>query len=632
MDTNNDEDTDSGYLILKLLQDSFTPNLGNICAAFAGAVVWSIRSPRKDGSQDENRNNSGVANSSPTWAAVRSYVLWSLGRVCLRFALRQTINIAAMQVYGRRASLTKDYALFVDSVSKVHEMLSKDMGALPRLRHSMWHLFLLSHLGRKADSPRYHVPYRHLNSTASIDVSSSTFLRLQREDVAAWAHYARCAASAYGYYILLAVSGRAAVFGAEIGDHSAAIISHTGSSLEIIYNTCGDGPTSPSRSAPAPPKVIAGDDPLPWTDKDVMPCCFVAIDHLRKSLILSVRGTAEFTDVAADLASRAVDASDLFEESNTRILAHEGVLRAARMLVASCVGDLVEEHVRRLPKDYKLVMTGHSLGGAIATLASLLLLKRLERSSHHPHCDTKFDEPSPQRQILCYAFGPPPCLVGDYVWPGHGSNGRNRSNSDSSDEGHWSLSCLSFINRDDPVPSLCLRSCYELVGDLLAVDKAMPEMTWLGSLRMLLSTVFATRSRTEPSDEELLLENVLSQRERWIDPTFQQIARSVPFLTIPGRVVQIVEAGPYFNKRKNENIMNTNSGLHCSMTNKPDKSTGRINIDFKGTPPPFLLQEIESTADLPHDRILNLPGPRSMMFHSFSDYVNILSGLAKSLV
>ena len=181
-------------------------------------------------------------------------------------------------------------------------------------------------------------------------------------------------------------------------------------------------------------------------------------------------------------------------------MAHEGVLCAARMLVASRVGDVIEENICRLPPDYKVVLTGHSLGGAVAILAALLLRQRLEKSSRSGDLARAWhfwSESTPgqthRRNIVCYAFGPPPFLSGTYDWPGDAGAGVERI---------WQFTSTCFVNHDDPVPSVCLRSCYELIGDMIAIDRIMPETTlgWWGWVRLLRTGSFLAAGKDNAVD------------------------------------------------------------------------------------------------------------------------------------
>jgi hypothetical protein len=427
---------------------------------------------------------------------------------------------------------------------------------------------------------------------------------------------------------------------------------------------------------------------------------------LRRSLVVSVRGTAAFTDIASDLASRAVGASDLFfaakdasdgdvfgggverhhhqhhhhhhhHEGNPRaVMAHEGVLCAARMLVASRVGDIVEEQLCRLPPDYKLVLTGHSLGGAVAILVSLLLLKRLERSSRsgdlaraqrfHDHDVTPHHSSSPslssafrRRKITCYAFGPPPCLTGAYVWPGGSgsqSDGCNRI---------WEFSCTSFVNRDDPVPSVCLRSCYELIGDMVAVDRSMQEITmgWRGRVRLMCAAVFSSEqgNRNDQSADALALgravAKAVARRADIVEPEFLRMVSEIPFLTLPGRVVHMTEMpsrvvgreerGRSAEKRRASSVIRMHSEgggagttTAASWMQRPSSSgsrrsrrVGRITDNILRTtgtaaPPMTLLCDRSATARARPDRVPRVIGPRAMMSHSFGEYTKVLERLA----
>ena len=114
----------------------------------------------------------------------------------------------------------------------------------------------------------------------------------------------------------------------------------------------------------------------------------------------------------------------------------------------------MEENICRLPPDYKVVLTGHSLRGAVAILAALLLRQRLEspvalgiwRGLAFWSESTPGSTP-PQHRVL--RIRPPPFLSGTYDWPGDAGADVERIQQ-------FTSTC--FVNHDDPVPSVCLRA------------------------------------------------------------------------------------------------------------------------------------------------------------------------------
>ena len=108
----------------------------------------------------------------------------------------------------------------------------------------------------------------------------------------------------------------------------------------------------------------------------------VVVDHERKQIILSIRGTLSIADMLVDLEGIAFPFAGG--------LAHVGVARMARG-VWSQVGSLINNES---PQDYELILTGHSLGAGVASLLTIMILhERLVPPAHKVHC---------------LAFAPPP--------------------------------------------------------------------------------------------------------------------------------------------------------------------------------------------------------------------------------
>lgn len=108
---------------------------------------------------------------------------------------------------------------------------------------------------------------------------------------------------------------------------------------------------------------------------------FLAKREKDKTAVLSFRGTEKnsWTDIKTDLNAR-------FYKGEGGVKMHSGFVGAYNQ-----VREQVEEAVNKLPPEFSLYVTGHSLGGALATIAA----RALERDS----------------LAACYTFGGP--RVGD---------------------------------------------------------------------------------------------------------------------------------------------------------------------------------------------------------------------------
>uniref|UniRef100_A0A914CCH7 sn-1-specific diacylglycerol lipase n=1 Tax=Acrobeloides nanus TaxID=290746 RepID=A0A914CCH7_9BILA len=151
----------------------------------------------------------------------------------------------------------------------------------------------------------------------------------------------------------------------------------------------------------------------------------VLVDHKSSSIIIAIRGSFSFTDVFTDLmlsdatlgGSVDVDTDDvLFQDKS---LDDDGENKR-----------ILENLFAKNP-DYKLVITGHSLGAGVASLLTLLYKKTYSF-------------------IRCYAFSPPGCVISE--------------NGISDTEKH----VLSIIIGDDVIPRTSYQSLLRLK---LAIDR-----------------------------------------------------------------------------------------------------------------------------------------------------------------
>ncbi|TQV98414.1 lipase precursor [Cordyceps javanica] len=102
---------------------------------------------------------------------------------------------------------------------------------------------------------------------------------------------------------------------------------------------------------------------------------YVAINPTQEHIVVAFKGSTSFVDVISDLTKNLVPATDLFPGCKHCSL-HHGFKNAF-----STVKDAVEYTVKselRKPeqKAWRVVVTGHSLGGAVATIAAAYLRAR----------------------------------------------------------------------------------------------------------------------------------------------------------------------------------------------------------------------------------------------------------------
>lgn len=157
-----------------------------------------------------------------------------------------------------------------------------------------------------------------------------------------------------------------------------------------------------------------------------LPRHFVALDHARLAIVVSIRGTNSISDIITDL----ICANEPFAGG----YAHAGMKAAAETLCSSLLPTLRLLCMRH-PR-YSIVLTGHSLGAGVAILLTKLLLL-------HSFGDVK-----------CYAFAPCPVFG-----PMH------RVDTD------WSDALECFVHADDLVATLCLSSARRLALEIDRIEK-----------------------------------------------------------------------------------------------------------------------------------------------------------------
>ncbi|CAE7919233.1 Dagla, partial [Symbiodinium sp. KB8] len=205
---------------------------------------------------------------------------------------------------------------------------------------------------------------------------------------------------------------------------------------------------------------------------------WLVVDHERRELdphhtppYTACRGTINVDDAVMDLTATAVPF--------LRGQAHEGMAAAAHKLHASCFsGDRLNlpGRLESLP-GYGLVLTGHSLGGSVAVLLTMLLLHHRHEMEaalpprHHAHV------PLHGVPIRCVAFGMAPVYS---------------SRSPLPPGTHQAIT--AFVNGDDIVSRLSVRSFNRYMRLAGAVAAAAPTLAESISASMMMKE---TRSPAE---------------------------------------------------------------------------------------------------------------------------------------
>lgn len=157
----------------------------------------------------------------------------------------------------------------------------------------------------------------------------------------------------------------------------------------------------------------------------------LASDDLQ-SIVLAIRGTQSFRDWAVNMKALPTSPRGFLDDPYN--LCHTGFLAAAQKMippVAAYLRDLIAEDPNRAA--YSLVLTGHSAGGAVASLLYChLLATSIHVSSDLRHLASFFGS------IHCVTFGAPPVSVRP-LFPRKSAAAANSI-------------FFAFVNEGDPVP------------------------------------------------------------------------------------------------------------------------------------------------------------------------------------
>ncbi len=101
----------------------------------------------------------------------------------------------------------------------------------------------------------------------------------------------------------------------------------------------------------------------------LVPFC-ILIDHLKKTVVITIRGTLSIRDVITDMTAECgyFDVDDLIDQP-----CHIGILNTAQNIYQRIKEENLLAESFRINPNYQLMVTGHSLGAGTATILALKL-------------------------------------------------------------------------------------------------------------------------------------------------------------------------------------------------------------------------------------------------------------------
>jgi len=155
-------------------------------------------------------------------------------------------------------------------------------------------------------------------------------------------------------------------------------------------------------------------------DADYSPTFYIVRDYVRKVVCVAVRGTQSFSDIIVDLdlQTEEIELPQVQPTPDEEFRCHAGIWRAAKALVSS-QSKLFATLRQALAENegFGVMFCGHSLGGAIASAAALLLAEYFIPDGAEPDSGTWVTNMSSglpaRRPIRAVSFASPVTMTAD---------------------------------------------------------------------------------------------------------------------------------------------------------------------------------------------------------------------------
>lgn len=123
------------------------------------------------------------------------------------------------------------------------------------------------------------------------------------------------------------------------------------------------------------------------------PAYVIIKDRILNSFVLAIRGTHTTRDIFTSLSGAVKPHHYVDQHGVVMGYSHFGMLAAARWIFKHCKATLIDAHESQ--PDYKLILTGHSMGGGTAAMLTMMIREQVPQFAN----------------AQCYTFACPACMT-----------------------------------------------------------------------------------------------------------------------------------------------------------------------------------------------------------------------------